>query len=136
MSTSTSNEDGDHGFQIAPMVDIVFVLLMFFMTMQTVKEFYVEATPSGRPNTPDTFAPLPVILDIATDETVSINGKIVAVPADIQFAELARWLAGIRSTSPKDECFVIRASDDTRHERVVRVLAALNKAGFKRISFA
>ncbi len=136
MSTSANNEDGDHGFQIAPMVDIVFVLLMFFMTFKTVKELYVEASPSGQSKTIDAFSPPPIILDIASDETVSINGKIVAAPEDAQFGDLSRWLDGIRSTSTKDEPFVIRATNDTRHERIVRVLAVLNKAGFKKITFA
>lgn len=136
MSTSASNEDGDHGFQIAPMVDIVFVLLMFFMTFQTVKELHVEASPSAQPKTPNEFSPPPIVLDIASDETVSINGKIIAAPADAQFAGLSSWLDGIRSTSTKDEPFVIRPTNDTRHERIVRVLAVLNKAGFKKITFA
>ena len=31
MGGSVGSEDGDAGFQIAPMVDVVFVLLLFFM---------------------------------------------------------------------------------------------------------
>ena len=31
MAGSVGSEDGDMGFQIAPMVDVVFVLLLFFM---------------------------------------------------------------------------------------------------------
>lgn len=136
MSTSANNEDGEHGFQIAPMVDIVFVLLLFFMTLKTVKELHVEATPSGFAKSDTVSLSPPIILDIATDETVTVNGKIVASPTDHQFAELSRWLDAIRSTSTKEEPFVIRATDQTRHERVVRVLSILNKAGFKRVSFA
>ena len=31
MAGKTNGEDGAFGFQIAPMVDVVFVLLLFFM---------------------------------------------------------------------------------------------------------
>ena len=136
MSTSANNEDGEHGFQIAPMVDIVFVLLLFFMTYQTVKEKYVEATPSGRDKSELGPPIAPITVEISADDTVTVNGKIVAVPSDHQFAALSRWLDGIRSTTTKDEPFILRASDQTRHERFVRVLATLNKAGFKRVSFS
>ena len=136
MSTSANNEDGEHGFQIAPMVDIVFVLLLFFMTYQTVKEKYVEATPSGRDKSELGIAIAPITVEISADDTGTDNGKIVATPSDHQFADLSRWLDGIRSTSTKDEPFILRASDQTRHERFVRVLAILNKAGFKHVSFS
>ncbi|MEI6494225.1 MAG: biopolymer transporter ExbD, partial [Verrucomicrobiota bacterium] len=32
MAGGGASEDGDIGFQIAPMVDVVFVLLLFFMS--------------------------------------------------------------------------------------------------------
>ena len=132
--TSPNHEDTEPGFQIAPMVDIVFVLLLFFMTYKTVKELHVEATPSG--NIPSKeVQPAPIIVDIGPDDTVTVNGKILVNPTDHQFSDLSKWLAGIRSTSTKDEPFIIRATDQTRHERVVRVLSVLNKAGFKRVSF-
>lgn len=133
--TSPNHEDSEPGFQIAPMVDIVFVLLLFFMTYKTVKEFQLEATPSGYAQNTETPPP-PIIVDIGPDDAVTVNGKVVALPTDQQFPDLFKWLTAIRSTSTKDETFVIRANDQTRHERVVRVLSILNKAGFKRVTFA
>ena len=133
--TSPNHEDPEPGFQIAPMVDIVFVLLLFFMTYQTVKELRVEAAPSGHAQTQD-IQPMPIIVDIGPDDSVTINGKLIAHATDHQFADLTKWLHGIRSSSTKDEPFIIRATDQTRHERVVRVLSILNKAGFKRVNFA
>ena len=136
MSTSPNNEDGDPSFQIAPMVDIVFVLLLFFMTYKTIKELRVEATPSGRAPGEIVNGPIPIIVDIGPDDTVTVNGKVVATSTDHEFADLSRWLEGIRSTSNKEEPFIIKATDQTRHERVVRVLSILNKAGFKKVGFA
>jgi biopolymer transport protein ExbD len=136
MNTSASNEDGEHGFQIAPMVDIVFVLLLFFMTYKTVRELHVEATPSGQPVARIITPTMPIMIDIMENDDVIINGRIIAASSDHRFEELKKWLNQIRSTSTNDEPFVIRAKDATRYERVVRILAVLNKAGFKNVSFA
>jgi biopolymer transport protein ExbD len=135
MSTATNNEDGDPGFQIAPMVDIVFVLLLFFMTYKSVKELYVEATPSGHKPS-NTLVSVPTKIEIMADDSVTVNGTTLAAADDIQFSKLSSWLDSIRSTTTKEEPFVIHATDQTRHERVVRVLSILNKAGFKKVSFS
>ncbi len=137
MNTSATNEDGEHGFQIAPMVDIVFVLLLFFMTYKTVRELHVEATPSGHP-TAEIVNPIShtIVIDILDNDEVRLNGGTVAAGNDHRFEELKKLLNEIRTASGKDESFLIRAQDSTRHERFVRVLAVLNKAGFKKVSFA
>lgn len=137
MNSSASNEDGEHGFQIAPMVDIVFVLLLLFMTYKNVREMYVEATPAGHPKSTIVYpVSPPILIDINGSDDVLINGRIVASGTDHRFDDLRRWLDGIRTTSTKDESFVIRAQDTTHHERIVRVLGVLNKAGYKKVSFA
>ena len=50
MGGSVGSEDGDIGFQIAPMVDVVFVLMLFFMAsagMQVVEKELSINLPSG-----------------------------------------------------------------------------------------
>src|SRR5260370_1234921 len=52
MAGSVGSDDGDIGFQIAPMVDVVFVLMLFFMACagSQVKEKELKiALPSGAP---------------------------------------------------------------------------------------
>ena len=51
MSGGGVSEDGDVGFQIAPMVDVVFVLLLFFMASagsQVIETELNISLPSGR----------------------------------------------------------------------------------------
>ena len=51
MAGSVGSEDGDVGFQIAPMVDVVFVLLLFFMASagsQVIERELNISLPSGR----------------------------------------------------------------------------------------
>ena len=55
MGGSAGSEDGDVGFQIAPMVDVVFVLLLFFMASagsQVVERELNISLPSGRGGQP------------------------------------------------------------------------------------
>ena len=57
-------EDGDIGFQIAPMVDVVFVLLLFFMASAGSQIIPKELTinlPSGRGESRPGPPPTPII---------------------------------------------------------------------------
>jgi biopolymer transport protein ExbD len=136
MSTSLNGEDGDHGFQIAPMVDIVFVLLLFFMTYKSVKELHVEVSPSGNKVSEQNITSVKTVVDIHGDDSVYVNGTLMATPEDNNFESLSKWLELIRSTTIISEEFVIKATDQTRHERVVRIVSILNKAGYKKVTFS
>ena len=60
-------EDGDIGFQIAPMVDVVFVLLLFFMCVGWFPDHSKELTinlPSGRGEIQAGPASTTIIIDI------------------------------------------------------------------------
>ena len=59
---SSASPDGDPGFQIAPMVDVVFVLMLFFMASAGAqikeKELAVALPgPSGAQQSPDRMPP-------------------------------------------------------------------------------
>ena len=84
MGGSAGSEDGDAGFQIAPMVDVVFVLLLFFMASagsQVVERELNISLPSGRGGQSAGPPPTPVIIDISADGVVSMNNRIFDTPA-------------------------------------------------------
>jgi len=59
MAGSASSEEGDFGFQIAPMVDVVFVLMLFFMAAagsQVVEKELNLNLPAGQGTTTSTTA--------------------------------------------------------------------------------
>src|ERR1035437_5881918 len=73
---SIGSDDGDIGFQIAPMVDVVFVLMLFFMALagqQVVEMELAMNLPSGvpAPGPPKT----PIIVEITKDGRVSVNDQ-------------------------------------------------------------
>ena len=67
MGGSVSSEDGDMGFQIAPMVDVVFVLLLFFMasagTKVVEKELSINLSSGAKASGPDA-AKTPIVIEI------------------------------------------------------------------------
>ena len=73
MAGSVGSEDGDIGFQIAPMVDVVFVLMLFFMAsagVQVVEKELAMNLPSGA-GKPSDVPTTPIIIDISGDGQVS-----------------------------------------------------------------
>ncbi|MFZ4484484.1 MAG: ExbD/TolR family protein, partial [Chthoniobacterales bacterium] len=103
---SIGSEDGDVGFQIAPMVDVVFVLLLFFMASagsQVVERELNISLPSGRGGQSSGPPPTPVIIDIAADGIVSMNSKVFDTPVSKEMPELrARLKDNIERFGDKD----------------------------------
>lgn len=134
------SEDGDAGFQIAPMVDVVFVLLLFFMASagsQIVEKELNINLPSGRseasqPGTPST----PIIIDIFPDGQVQLNNKVYDNPANKDLPELRAWLKDTIDKFGDKDPVIIRPDPQTKHERIMDVLNAAAAAGVKNLTFS
>ena len=137
MSGSVGSEDGDMGFQIAPMVDVVFVLMVFFMAMsgQQVNERELNiALPSGLvgQGPPPTL----LLIDISADGQVTMNSKSFGTPADKGLVALRDALKGIVEGFGGYNPVIIRPNPQTKHERIVDVLNAAAAAGVTKLSFS
>ncbi len=135
MAGQIGNDDGDVGFQIAPMVDVVFVLMLFFMAsagMQAVeRELGINLPEKGTPSK----APITVIiLDITDDGQVVMNDQTYDAPDSKDMPQLRAWLANTVKQFGTDDPVIIRPSAGTRHERVIDVLSAASASGVKKLS--
>ena len=129
------DEGGDFGFQIAPMVDVVFVLLLFFMACAglTVKERFLSLGLPGDGEDPPIH--VPIFVDIDSNGNVSVNGKIKSGnPRDRELAQVREHLTKSMEETP-DNPVIVRTSLDARHERVVDVLQACRSSRVKKLSF-
>jgi biopolymer transport protein ExbD len=139
MGGSVGSEDGDVGFQIAPMVDVVFVLLLFFMASagsQVVERELNISLPSGRGAKAAGPPPTPVIIDISPEGVVSMNNKIFDTPGSKEMPELrARLKENIDRFGDKDPV-IIRPADNARQERIIDVLNSAAAAGVKNLTFS
>jgi biopolymer transport protein ExbD len=125
------------GFQIAPMVDVVFVILLFFMVMAgtlRVENAHNIRLPSD--------SPLPLLDEIAilieSDGQVSLNDDPLDTPASKSLPELTRNLTQLRSNSDasqSDVMITLYADESARYERIVDTLDALARANIRKVTF-
>lgn len=121
----------DSGINLTPLIDVVFLLLIFFMVSTSfTKETHLtldipEAV--GSPTT-DTAALLEIILE--ADGSISINGRAL-INNSIEAVK-----AGIQELSSGDNNLPVTLTADakTPHEHVVKVMDAVGQLGFSRLS--
>jgi len=121
------------------MVDVVFVLMLFFMAMSgaQVKEKELNiALPSGGKPKPGAPAKTPIVIDISPDGQVSMNNDIYGAPSDRSLQRLREWLKATMEQFGGEDPVIIRPQPDTRHERIVDVLNAAAFAGVKNLTFS
>jgi biopolymer transport protein ExbD len=115
------------------MVDVVFVLLLFFMALaglRQVEQQIDQKLPGG-----GGLADLPLVIDITSSGAISCNGLQLAANSQSDPAKLRAWLKEIGSTEPNTPV-VIRPAADAEHGRFIDVLSSLHEAGFKKIGFS
>lgn len=120
------------GFQLAPMIDVVFLLLCFFVTTQIFAQWETEidiTLPTAKSGETPRRLPGEVILNIDPQGIVIVNNRRLS-PQDLD-ALLTR-LVGMFPGQP----VVLRADRVTDYEHVIRVLDACRKADIWNISFA
>lgn len=136
MGGGGGGEDGDFGFQIAPMVDVVFVLLLFFMACagQNITEGFLTVNlPSSAKG--DGSTKVPIVVDIDGTGNVFVNGQMKGgSPNEREIPPLKEFLSAAMSASPEDPV-IIRPAQDTKHERLIDVLNACRQAKVKNLSF-
>ena len=134
------SEDGDPGFQIAPMVDVVFVLLLFFMASagsQVIEKELNISLPSGRSASAAGGVPsTPIIIDILPDGKVQMNNKIYDSPQSRELPELRTWLKETITKFGDKDPVILRPDPMTKHERVMDVLNAASASGVTKLSFS
>ncbi len=138
MGGSVGSEDGDVGFQIAPMVDVVFVLMLFFMASagsQIVERELNISLPSGAAAAPGATQKTPIILDISADGQVVGNNTTFGTPTDKALLSLRDWLKATQGFGGEDPV-IIRPNSETKHERIIDVLNACAAAGIKNLTFS
>jgi len=138
MAGGGTNEDGDVGFQIAPMVDVVFVLLLFFMASagsQIIPKELNINLPSGRTSSKPGPPPTPFIIDITPEGMVSSSGKVYDTPNNKDLPTLKEQLKGNIDKFGDKDPVIIRPDPQTKHERIMDVLNAAAAAGVKNLTF-
>jgi biopolymer transport protein ExbD len=134
---SAGSQEGDIGFQIAPMVDVVFVLMLFFMASagsQIVSKELSVNLPSGA--TSQSAGITPIIIEISGDGVVSMNTTSYGQPGDKNLPALRDWLKNAIDTFGDKDPVIIRPAPEAKHERIIDVLNAAAASGVKNLTFS
>jgi biopolymer transport protein ExbD len=120
------------GFQLAPMIDVVFLLLCFFITSQIFAQWETEidiTLPTAETGQAPERLPGEIIINVRVDGSMVVNAQ--PVTGDSLQAMLHR-VAELFPGQP----VLIRADQQTDYEHVVQVLDACRQADIWNISFA
>lgn len=130
------------GFQIAPMIDVVFVIMLFFMVMAGLQRKEGELglrLPDGSLFPANLKMPdEELLLELASDGSVMLNGESFDAPASSKLPELRRALRRIQSAITAQHSKVLATIDsepDAGFQRVMDVLDALHVAGISHVTF-
>jgi len=129
--------DGDIGFQIAPMVDVVFVLLLFFMATagsQIVEKELSVNLPSGA-TAPGADAKTPIVIDITADGRVLMNTQEYGAANDKDLNNLRDWFRSTIEKFGAEDPVIITPDMQATHERIMDVLNAAAASGVKKLTF-
>ena len=127
--------DQSVGFQMAPMVDIMFLLLVFFMAI-TVFAQWEKQLGIKLPTTEQGTTKAPEVMELVIN--IAKDGQIVVNQSELDLAglkELLRKVIGI-SGGQQNIPVIIRADKDTAHGRVMKVMDICRQVDVSDLKFA
>ena len=120
------------GFQVVPMIDILFLLLCFFVASQIYTRWEAEigiTLPTATTAKIEQRLPGEIILNVMKDGATTVNGRRLN---DRELADLMSRLVQLFPGQP----VLIRADRQTAYAHVIHVLDLCRKADIWNISFA
>ncbi|TWU05618.1 ExbD/TolR family protein [Stieleria varia] len=136
-------QDGDPGMDMTPMIDVVFLLLIFFMITAT---FHLQTglgfPPDKQKDSPSTNAPAPGLSEFDDRVIIEVNEKdeffVKSVGGTSQPVAVADLVAAIRSegeSSKLNKAFVV-AHEMASLEAIVKAFDAAAEVGISDVALA
>jgi biopolymer transport protein ExbD len=128
----SSRQPEPAGMQLAPMIDIVFLLLIFFIVTWQFSRSETElnvSVPTAEEGSELNRPKGEIIINILADNTIRVEGLTVDLP------QLHDKLAAI-ARQFENQPVRIRGDGQVAYQRIVEVIDTCQKAGIWNISFA
>tara|TARA_B100001013_G_scaffold190684_1_gene115095 strand:+ start:151 stop:579 length:429 start_codon:yes stop_codon:yes gene_type:complete len=119
---------------MAPMIDCVFLLLIFFMVSTTfapMPGIRVQLPPPGKPN-PN--KPKGLIIRIANPEMGQVKGVMVLNDEIIEYNDIYTKL--LNQPDEIKNMLIIQSERDVLHEQIIKVIDLAKQAGIVGVGFA
>jgi biopolymer transport protein ExbD/biopolymer transport protein TolR len=120
----------DPRVELTPMVDVVFLLLIFFMISTT----FVE-TPGISIKLPESSSQMAEKPQEEIKVYFSRSGEITLNEERVELEELRRRLSGYGEKA-RTMTFLLLADEEARHGKVVQLMDAAREAGFGKLAIA
>ncbi len=127
-----NNQPPAAGFQLAPMIDVVFLLLIFFIVTYQLSDYETElevSVPTAEEGATSARSYLEEVVNIRSDGTIVMEKQIYTLDA---LQEKMQRLARVNNNQP----IRIRGDADTKYQDIVNVIDRCRKAGIWNVSFA
>jgi biopolymer transport protein ExbD len=139
MKVSTVLESEDK-VDITPMIDVVFLLLIYFMFLPLQQEADIGIKlPSNTPPAENLELPSEHIVEIFPNGLILLNGAPMDSIDDRNMERLSTTLTRLKLSSDRagiDTVVKIQADPDSPHQRAIDVLNASALADITKVSFA
>ncbi|MGZ0654134.1 ExbD/TolR family protein [Coraliomargarita sp. W4R53] len=125
---------------ITPMIDVVFLLLIYFMFLPLQQEADIGIKlPSNAPPAENLDLPSEHIVEIFPNGLILLNGAPMDGIDDRNMERLSTTLTRLKLSSDRagiETVVKIQADPDSPHQRAIDVLNASAKAKISKVSFA
>ncbi|MDB6071650.1 MAG: exbD [Verrucomicrobiales bacterium] len=128
----THHADGSHGMNLVPLIDVLLILLIFFIVTFSMAQrendlnISVPAADSGAPKDRQVGE---IVVNIARDGALKVNTQVLSED------QLGQRFKDIFALNPK-QAIIIRADEETVYKNMFRVLDLCYQAGLYHVSFA
>ncbi len=127
---------------IAPMIDVVFLLLVYFMVSSSIQKQEADigfSLPAVVQQSEPVEFPDEQIVELDASGRPWINGYAYDEPTENSYRKLAQTLSRFRQATEANQSrprITIAASDETPHQMVIKVMDACAAAGVVSVGFA
>lgn len=129
-------------FQIAPMVDVIFILILFFMCsaglIQIEKQLSITL-PGTLKQTTAVSMPDEQMIEVMADGNVVVNGRVFDKPDSRAMPELIQLLKRYRASCEANRSpamVTVSPAHEARYQRVVDVMDACAGASISNVTFS
>ncbi|OPZ24402.1 MAG: colicin uptake protein TolR [Lentisphaerae bacterium ADurb.BinA184] len=142
MKTPAPFQTEDPDLQIAPLIDMTFLLLVYFLTSASLVKSEADLgirLPGALAQAQTVDMPDEQIIEISVNGVVMLNGKEYDSALSKDLPQLVAVLQRYRASAAgaRNEAMItVAAADDTQHQRVIDVMNACAAAGIHNVTFA
>lgn len=124
----SGNEDGDESIDISPLIDVVFILLIFFIVTTVFVEEAGLATNRPEPGQAQASENTTIVLNVTEDGRVMHEGKDIGLSGVQPLVK--------RSLRKEQVPVIVQADSEAAVGRMVSVLDEAQLAGAEKVSIA